>query len=369
MFHFGFNQKVGNFHVQTDLNKLEIFVDAMPVLAREDNLNFVKHFLEDLHYTGHFSDVTLVCDDGKQFKSHKAILSQASEVLRSIFSTADDDDLGLVIFLPNSSEDVGKVLDFVYLGGIEFDQSTAIAAVAEELGFIQLKKVIKSYVKSSVIFDEIPKYESRKNEAGSISCQESLLKSEEKIKTEIIFFKSESEVINDYESPKKLMTKDLKEKDPILQFKCISCEKSYTTKGGMRHHYKTEHEGFRFPCSSCDKEYKQREHLRVHVRSCHEGIFFKCKTCDQKFTTKVASETHHKQAHEGIRYSCSMCNKEFRQKAIMIAHINAMHLGVKIKCKFCRHESYDTSNLSKHVRNKHPEEWKLKLKCKIKINR
>ena len=86
--------------------------------------SFPEHLcsiFQDLSKSHRFSDVTLVCDDQKLYKSHKFILSASSDVFKAIFS--DESQSPPMIYLRGvSHEDLELILCFIYRGQVTFEQ-------------------------------------------------------------------------------------------------------------------------------------------------------------------------------------------------------------------------------------------------------
>ena len=53
-------------------------------LARNEFESYASYTFKELRNDDNFIDVTLACEDGKQIKAHKAILSTSSNVFRNI---------------------------------------------------------------------------------------------------------------------------------------------------------------------------------------------------------------------------------------------------------------------------------------------
>ena len=64
------------------------------------------------------SDVTILCDDGKQVKAHTFILSASSPFFRNIFSI-DCEPSGMIYWQGVASDDLQTIPKFIYLGQTE----------------------------------------------------------------------------------------------------------------------------------------------------------------------------------------------------------------------------------------------------------
>ena len=93
-----------------------------------------KLILGDLRHSNDFSDVTLVCEDGRQVEAHKVILASSSPFFKNLLAR-NKHSHPLVFMRRVTSEVLLAILDFVYLGetslpeqGLDF-----FLALAQEL--------------------------------------------------------------------------------------------------------------------------------------------------------------------------------------------------------------------------------------------
>merc|ERR1712133_174856 len=69
------------------------------------------------------TDVTLVCDDKKQFKAHKIVLSACSTVFKSIINDLPQNSS--VIYLRGiQHQEMESILQFMYLGEVTLSHKT-----------------------------------------------------------------------------------------------------------------------------------------------------------------------------------------------------------------------------------------------------
>ena len=77
--------------------------------------------LHEMMKSNDFTDVTLVCDDKRQFKAHKIVLSACSSVFKSIINDLPHNNS--VIYLRGiQHEEMESILEFMYLGVATFYQ-------------------------------------------------------------------------------------------------------------------------------------------------------------------------------------------------------------------------------------------------------
>ena len=90
-------------------------------LTWRDYQNVATGMFGDLFNDKDFTDVTLVCADSKQTKSHKVILSSCSTLFKEILSSNVHQHP--LIFLKGINIDtLSKIMEFVYKGKTEVEQ-------------------------------------------------------------------------------------------------------------------------------------------------------------------------------------------------------------------------------------------------------
>ena len=107
-----------------------------------------------------FSDVTLACEDGKQFEAHKVILATSSPFFQNILRR-NKHSHPLIYMRGMKSEELVAVMDFLYCGEANVDQENleSFFAIAEELqlqGFKTNNDEVEDIPESKV--KEIPEF-------------------------------------------------------------------------------------------------------------------------------------------------------------------------------------------------------------------
>ena len=75
----------------------------------------LREMLHEMMKSNQLTDVTLVCDDKKQFKAHKIVLSACSSVFKSIINDLPQNSS--VIYLRGiQHQEMESILEFMYLG-------------------------------------------------------------------------------------------------------------------------------------------------------------------------------------------------------------------------------------------------------------
>ena len=73
---------------------------------------------------------------------------------------------------------------------------------------------------------------------------------------------------------------------------CDICEKTYTSKSGLRNHVQSAHREIRYPCDQCLYQAKHKIQLKKHIQSVHEKLKYSCNICDKQFTHRGYLKTH-----------------------------------------------------------------------------
>merc|ERR1712126_447748 len=208
----------------------------------------LRDLLHNMRKSEYLTDVTLVCDDQKQYKAHKIVLSACSTAFKNII-----DSLPLnssVIYLRGiQHQEMESILEFMYLGVATFYQErmNEFLNVAKNL---EIKEISKEDV-------ELNDGEEANDEQDAPETTQHQSKDEEEdFETDDL---SIDESINTNSS---VNTKN--KSNSIVQstngrFQCDQCEKHYGSKQTLERHFQSSHEGVIFACNQCDKQFTQQK--------------------------------------------------------------------------------------------------------------
>ena len=146
---------------------------------------------------------------------------------------------------------------------------------------------------------------------------------------------------------------------------CGDCGKEFSTRGGMRYHWRAVHSGLRpfecrdcgatftrkdsydshqvmhanskpYMCADCGKTFGRRHARNLHERAHRGDKRFTCGFCAKSFLSGHQKRSHER-THTGERpYQCSTCGRTFAQKHQMITHTR-IHTGEKpYQCGKCQ---------------------------------
>merc|ERR1712126_174757 len=139
---------MGNLGNNSTLNQLTFIIGNMN--QEKYNLNWhtysdhLREMLHEMRESDQLTDVTLVCDDKKQFKAHKIVLSACSSVFKSIINDLPQNSS--VIYLRGiQHQEMESILEFMYLGVATFyqEKSNEFLNAAKNLEVKEISKDVE----------------------------------------------------------------------------------------------------------------------------------------------------------------------------------------------------------------------------------
>ena len=229
-----------------------------------------------------FADVTLACEDGKQFEAHKVVLASSSPFFQNLLKR-NNHAHPLIYMRGLKSEDLEAIIDFLYCGEANVYQENldSFLTIAEEL---QLKGLM-----GKTNDDEVKQSKTPKQRQVPVQRNESDFS---KIKVEPLQSLSDNQIaFTDHGTSYGAMSfpsnfsGELKELDnqttsmmvktprksvtnhPL--YKCTLCGKE-AARTSLKNHIEVNHlEGISIPCSQCDKTFRSRNSLAIHKHREH----------------------------------------------------------------------------------------------------
>ena len=177
-----------------------------PWHSYSDHLKEMMHILKT---DDTFTDVTLVSDDGRKIRAHKAVLGASSPIMKDMMTRKDTNIVGLEGI---SLEEIDSILQFIYLGEAKLkpDRMEQFLDAAQKL------KVKELFKESGMDFEKIntQKFEN------------------EQIKKEVVMYQANHQSV--LTTPMQSM-----------------------------------HEGVKYACNQCDKQFSQQTTLTAHIKRKH----------------------------------------------------------------------------------------------------
>ncbi|KAK5640589.1 hypothetical protein RI129_011400 [Pyrocoelia pectoralis] len=135
--------------------------------------------------------------------------------------------------------------------------------------------------------------------------------------------------------------------------KCQGCERTFDTKATMENHHRRVHLGVTFKCLDCNKVYTSENYLKIHQRTHlpdYVPLLLTCYLCHAKFLSKQAIKVHLKSHKLDQQYICHACGKRIKSLYSFRNHLR-IHSGEKpFKCKECEKGFSAKKYLIAHVR-------------------
>ena len=342
--------------------------DSKFCLIKSDQQVKCQPMLQQMLITGAFSDVTLVCDDQKQLKAHKSVLSACSPMLREILEI-NGNDSSFIFVRSIDFNALKSVMQYIYLGKAIFPKESVIEFlnVAKILVISDLLKKIKfEEGKDANNEQKIADNESRDKEAkeacndidptdkrfynNSINGQAAKSKLR---KRKVIASCKECNMyfsgVSNFEAHNKSVHVNAAEYCSIIDtekgkiFECKLCSYPYKKFSRLTQHYRNKHkgEGYHY-CQYCDYKSSLKCHLRSHIKNKHEKVkeplevkksqtAFPCMTCNFEATEATGLTEHMKIVHHIVR--CTLCNKVFDDETLMLEHVQTVHWNVSVRTK------------------------------------
>ena len=246
--------------------------------------SWTKNTFQDLLSDHEFTDVTLACEDDRQIKAHKVILSACSQFFRRIL-VKNPHGNPLIYLKGVKFAELNSILEFIYIGQTEVAQNDveSFMAAAKDLkikGLLQ--EATKDNTKSNYKREMVEDYKEDQTHFKEVAYENSF----ENYPVE----STEDNLANG-------ISTNAEVKNDQNKYPCDFC--SYQTKFSkdLRNHIKSKHEGQKYSCDGCEKIYTHPNALRQHVRSVHEGIRYPCDQCEHKSTEPSGLRSHKQSKH------------------------------------------------------------------------
>ena len=242
-----------------------------------------------------FNDVTLVCEDQRQVKGHKVILSSGSKFLKEIF--LNNPHPHPLIYLKLTYDHLSSIVRFIYLGQCEVDQSDIdnFLATAQDLlieGLCSEKEKVKSHLSPQIHMDKSVDPDGRTQQTKMMVLTEFLPEGQ-------FSLLDETAISNDLISYSETATEEVKEEPYVERLR----ESDETEQATINENY---------CCPKCGKIEFCEAALIVHKRKDHSIHNIEAEQAEQKKTltnrTKVdrKRDLNHFQTYVSVQTGTSL---------------------------------------------------------------
>ena len=249
-------------------------------LSRNDFERSSSHAFKLLKLDTDFLDVTLACEDGKQLKAHKVVLSSFSSVFQSILKQNSHKN-PLLYLTEISYLFLQKILDFIYLG-----QTVVNKHEFEEFMKMAEKFKIDGLVRKDQRPPETKKLHERETATANVleradsdifDNHEQLIDPKQELYQNdfVSYEKTSNQTLTDMNDIE--VQNELPEKLNFLnrsrsKFPCDECQYSATTKSNLKTHVLAKHLGVKFPCNYCDFQGSTKGNTHYHMKNMHSAM-------------------------------------------------------------------------------------------------
>ena len=294
----------------------------------------LRNMFNDIMKSNKHHDVTLVCDDLKEIKAHKIVLSASSPVLKEIIdhASASNNGQSVVVYLKGiQKQEMESIIKFMYLGEARFSQSR-INDFLEASKSLQVKEISENVEIRETEEEEIGE------PLGNVQEDDSYNRSN--------LSSGNDQIQKNTEQTQPVRTNDGK-------YYCEKCEYQTQNRTHLITHIQGVHDGVKYDCKYCDKQFSDKSNLKKHSQSQHEGVTFECSHCDHQATKQLSLKHHIQTVHEGFRHNCKQCNQEFISDTGLRHHIKSIHKDIRYKCQHCEQLLTSSSSLKVHIESVH----------------
>ena len=206
----------------------------------------------------HFTNVTLVCDDEKQIKAHKVVLSSSSAFFKRIL-TKNLHEHPLIYLKGIAFAELENIVQFIYQGQTEVRQSNLnrFLNAAKDLE-------VKGLMNHSFIKEE----NSQEMLGHHLEVNDESTESNNDLAVGLTSDKEFCDAIK-VESPEGFSEGKPALEERVLKYLCDQCERKFNTRSGLWLHKKKIHEGVTHNCEQCKQTFSQTSHLKRHKKSVH----------------------------------------------------------------------------------------------------
>lgn len=135
---------------------------------------------------------------------------------------------------------------------------------------------------------------------------------------------------------------------------CEECGKTFTQKVGLQVHRMHKHgDPKQFPCHLCSYEAVTKAKLARHLKSHTDEKHLTCEVCGVSLKTTDTYKNHMALHTNQGRYQCSVCNKAFHHKQYYDDHYRSHFSLREYNCEVCHMRFKTNKSLRTHVRAVH----------------
>ncbi|GAB0097502.1 zinc finger protein 354A-like isoform X1 [Sergentomyia squamirostris] len=146
-------------------------------------------------------------------------------------------------------------------------------------------------------------------------------------------------------------------------YPCSKCDKCYDTRMGMMVHFRNKHvakKKFKCTFESCKFQTNAKQTIEHHQRTHTGEKLFTCEICNKSLSCQKSYKLHKIHMHSTASLQCEFCEKLFKEKRSLQLHCSRVHNERTLPCPVCNKMYGSNGDVSRHLKDSHPAEWKIK---------
>ena len=212
--------------------------------------------IRNLFQNEHFSDVTLLSEDGRELKLHKVILASSSKTFSKILSRMNHPSPSIYLKGINF-KDLKSIIKFLYTGETQVleEDFKSFMDIAKDL---EINGLLDFNVEKSV------QIEKRIAETDDVF----LTPSKKKKRVKFLLETNQNEENFEINENEYQVTIDTSINEDEDCFSYITSAESLSS-SMLDHPQSSVHDSSKYPCSTCDQSYTRQDNLQRHLKLAH----------------------------------------------------------------------------------------------------
>ena len=380
----------------------------MVKLVNESPLFAMDQEFMNLFYNKKPTDCIIYSEDGIPFQIHREILSQ-TELMQNLLTSAKESCCqNLEIICPCSKSELEYVVKFFYEGQLKcdssFDLSNILKILTKVFGFPE--KFLGEWQEEFEITENENDITNTKISSPDFGFAPTEILSDnpnsenDTTNTKIFDVDFKTDIKNEVDldsieesfsnpiiislKPKKFKSNDVKQRSQgVKPFKCEICEAGFMKKIILKRHIKVHQKAK--PYSTCDATFTSKGIMKNHGATIHEGqkqngTYFDFeenieiydfsqteKIMDNSASTNLSESTAvnliEQNSKESVtnprRRRCTYCDQTFSNQGNLNRHVRRDHESKKFQCTECSKQFATNLNLKCHFNDQHAEDPKV----------
>ena len=269
-----------------------------------------------------FHDVTLASLDGQQIFAHRAVLSYASSLLKTILQ--QNKQANPVIFCRGVSyQEIKSMLEFIYLGrtSVQSKELQKFLDILQDFGVRGVREREGSEMNTERVEADI---DDKDDEEKRMETEDNgQIKSESDSREEHPSFNTNEP----RQEEQRLDSSQMNVTDEIV----IKEESFYshinqrTLDPRLSRLGNFQRQGELYQCDLCDYKTHHKKQVLMHKITVHVKLKFECDVCENSFSDPRSLRKHKTVRHADVKYECDQCDRSTATAYSLATHRRRKH--------------------------------------------